>query len=43
VILGHSERRALCGEADDFVGKKVAYALSRGLSVMVGRCTMTQC
>jgi triosephosphate isomerase len=23
VILGHSERRALCGESDEFVGQKV--------------------
>lgn len=34
VILGHSERRSLCGESNEFVGKKVAYALSKGLSVM---------
>ena len=34
VILGHSERRALCGESDEFVGKKVKYAISKGLSVM---------
>lgn len=34
VILGHSERRALCGESDEFVGKKVAHAISKGLSVM---------
>jgi triosephosphate isomerase len=34
VILGHSERRALCGESDEFVGKKVAYAIKNGLSVM---------
>mmetsp|Transcript_698 Transcript_698/g.2851 ORF Transcript_698/g.2851 Transcript_698/m.2851 type:complete len:316 (-) Transcript_698:224-1171(-) len=34
VILGHSERRALIGESDEFIGKKVAYAISKGLSVM---------
>jgi triosephosphate isomerase (TIM) len=32
VIVGHSERRALFGEGDDFVGKKVAAVLSAGLS-----------
>ncbi|GMH35084.1 hypothetical protein BSKO_02952 [Bryopsis sp. KO-2023] len=34
VILGHSERRALCGESPEFVGEKVAYAQSKGLSVI---------
>ena len=34
VILGHSERRALCGETDEFVGQKVAYAIKSGLKVM---------
>ncbi|CAD7699414.1 unnamed protein product [Ostreobium quekettii] len=34
VILGHSERRALCGEDSQFVGKKVAYALEQGLRVI---------
>ena len=34
VILGHSERRALCGESDEFVGKKTKYAIDKGLSVM---------
>lgn len=34
VILGHSERRALLGESNDFVGDKVAYALSQGLKVI---------
>ena len=34
VILGHSERRALCGESDEFVGKKTKYAIDTGLSVM---------
>ena len=30
VILGHSERRALCGETSEMVGKKVQRALSKG-------------
>jgi len=34
VILGHSERRALCGESNEIVGTKVGYALSQGLSVI---------
>ncbi|PWA70275.1 Aldolase-type TIM barrel [Artemisia annua] len=34
VILGHSERRALLGETNEFVGEKVAYALSQGLKVI---------
>ncbi|GAB2235029.1 hypothetical protein Droror1_Dr00004306 [Drosera rotundifolia] len=34
VILGHSERRALLGESNEFVGDKVAYALSHGLKVI---------
>ena len=34
VILGHSERRALLNESNDFVGDKVAYALSKGLKVI---------
>ncbi|KAL9271903.1 Triosephosphate isomerase, cytosolic-like protein [Drosera capensis] len=34
VILGHSERRALLGESNDFVGDKIAYALSQGLKVI---------
>ncbi|GAV90687.1 TIM domain-containing protein/MBD domain-containing protein [Cephalotus follicularis] len=34
VILGHSERRALLNESNEFVGDKVAYALSRGLKVI---------
>ena len=33
VILGHSERRALCGETNEFVGEKTKYALSQGLKV----------
>ncbi|XP_078435448.1 triosephosphate isomerase, cytosolic-like isoform X2 [Wolffia australiana] len=35
VILGHFERRALLGESNEFVGDKVAYALSQGLNVIV--------
>ena len=35
VILGHSERRRLCGESDILVAEKVAYALSQGLSAVV--------
>jgi len=34
VILGHSERRALLKETNEFVGDKVAYALSQGLKVI---------
>ncbi|KAK1660413.1 hypothetical protein QYE76_048572 [Lolium multiflorum] len=34
VILGHSERRALLGESNEFVGDKVAYALAQGLKVI---------
>nr|KAJ0196691.1 hypothetical protein LSAT_V11C700355470 [Lactuca sativa] len=34
VILGHSERRALLNETNEFVGDKVAYALSPGLKVI---------
>ncbi|XP_075474463.1 triosephosphate isomerase, cytosolic-like [Primulina tabacum] len=34
VILGHSERRALLAESNEFVGSKVAYALSQGLKVI---------
>ncbi|XP_057523431.1 triosephosphate isomerase, cytosolic isoform X1 [Amaranthus tricolor] len=34
VILGHSERRALLKEDNEFVGDKVAYALSKGLKVI---------
>ncbi|XP_072974591.1 triosephosphate isomerase, cytosolic [Typha angustifolia] len=34
VILGHSERRALLAESNEFVGDKVAYALSKGLKVI---------
>jgi triosephosphate isomerase len=34
VILGHSERRSLCGESEQVVGTKVEYALSQGLKVI---------
>ena len=34
VILGHSERRALCAETNEIVGTKVKYALSQGLNVI---------
>mmetsp|Transcript_10128 Transcript_10128/g.25689 ORF Transcript_10128/g.25689 Transcript_10128/m.25689 type:complete len:288 (+) Transcript_10128:90-953(+) len=34
VILGHSERRALCGEGNEFVGDKCSHALSCGLGVI---------
>lgn len=34
VILGHSERRALFGESNQVVGKKVNMALKEGLSVI---------
>ena len=34
VILGHSERRALLKEDNDFVGEKAAYALGHGLKVI---------
>ncbi len=35
VLAGHSERRHILGESPDFVGKKVAFALEQGLSVML--------
>nr|GLL20853.1 triosephosphate isomerase, cytosolic isoform X1 [Ipomoea trifida]GMD86069.1 triosephosphate isomerase, cytosolic [Ipomoea batatas] len=34
VILGHSERRLILGESNEFVGDKVAYALAQGLKVI---------
>eukprot|EP00850_Spirogloea_muscicola_P007534 SM000038S14347 [mRNA] locus=s38:288979:291396:- [translate_table: standard] len=34
VILGHSERRALINESNEFVADKVAYALDEGLKVI---------
>ncbi|KAJ8460260.1 hypothetical protein OPV22_033186 [Ensete ventricosum] len=33
VILGHSERRHIIGEDDQFIGKKAAYALSQNLKM----------
>jgi triosephosphate isomerase len=35
VILGHSERRTLYGEDVDTVGKKVKYAMERGMHVIL--------
>ena len=35
VLAGHSERRALMGESDEFVGRKTAYALQAGLKVVL--------
>ena len=35
VILGHSERRALCGETNEVVAGKVRYAIEKGMQVMV--------
>lgn len=35
VLAGHSERRALMGESDAFVGAKVAHALKAGLKVVL--------
>ncbi|XP_047165488.1 triosephosphate isomerase, cytosolic [Vigna umbellata] len=34
VIIGHSERRQLLQESNEFVGDKVAYALAQGLKVI---------
>ncbi|KAL7124841.1 hypothetical protein ABFS83_14G075800 [Erythranthe nasuta] len=34
VILGHSERRLVLNESNDFVGDKVAYAVEQGLNVI---------
>jgi len=34
-LAGHSERRHILGEADDFVGKKTAFGLERGLSMIL--------
>ncbi|PVV01201.1 hypothetical protein BB560_004390 [Smittium megazygosporum] len=35
VILGHSERRSLFHESDEFVAEKTKYALSKGLKVIL--------
>lgn len=35
VLVGHSERRHLLGEQDDFVAKKTAFALEQGFKVML--------
>ena len=35
VILGHSERRALCGESNELIGRKTAHALANGLKVIL--------
>uniref|UniRef100_A0A5B6ZYZ4 Triosephosphate isomerase n=1 Tax=Davidia involucrata TaxID=16924 RepID=A0A5B6ZYZ4_DAVIN len=34
VVLGHSERRHIIGEDDQFIGKKAAYALNQNLGVI---------
>lgn len=34
VIIGHSERRLILNESNEFIGDKVAYALSQGLKVI---------
>ena len=35
VLTGHSERRAIFGESDAFIGKKTAFALESGLKVVL--------
>ena len=34
-LAGHSERRHILGETDEFVGKKVAFGLEKGLAVIL--------
>ncbi|WP_243311078.1 triose-phosphate isomerase [Fundidesulfovibrio agrisoli] len=34
-LAGHSERRHIMGEADEFVGQKVTFGLERGLSMIL--------
>ena len=34
-LAGHSERRHIMGESDEFVGKKVAFGLDRGLAMIL--------
>lgn len=34
VVLGHSERRAMCGETNEVVGTKCKHALKAGLSII---------
>jgi len=34
VIIGHSERRLILNESNEFIGDKVAYSLSQGLKVI---------
>ncbi len=35
VLTGHSERRSLMGESNDFIGEKTAFALNEGLDVVL--------
>ncbi len=35
VLAGHSERRHILGESNEFVGKKTAYAMENGLDVVL--------
>ena len=35
VLCGHSERRHILGESDEFVGRKAAFALEQGLAVVL--------